>query len=627
MKVRWLIGVVLLVAGTCAQGQQFRGDVLGQHNLGPSGTSPTKGGLSAPCLYCHAPHSGLGSQAPLWNQKLTTQTYTTYMSTTYSETSANQPMLGSDSNLCLSCHDGSIAPGQTVAYGQFPMSGSMAAADNFGSNLSSSHPFSLVLPLKDSADLVPSLYNSGTTADPAGAVRLINGNIECTTCHNAHVEVTDLVGMNFLVRDSSSGQLCLACHTSTSRKVNNVSNYLSGWTTSVHATAANKIATQSGVNLGAYPTVPLNACASCHMEHNAPGAARLLRGKNENDCSACHGAGGNISPVAPNVFAEYANPKAGHPFSTAGGTHDEAESALLNQNRHATCVDCHNPHAALQVAAFLPAPTIRPSQTAVEGISATDSITVLNPAVNQYENCLRCHGTSTGKTLVPATYGYLPVWAVAGVDPLNVIPQFSLQATSSHPVTHVSNSPYPQPSLRAFMLNEDGITPGRAMGTQILCTDCHNSDDNREFGGSGPNGPHGSKWTHILERQYVMSQAPLSGQPITNLFPTPDLSVNGPYALCGKCHDLTQVVANTSFSEHARHINDGFSCSTCHTAHGMGATSATISGERLVNFDLNVVAPNGTNPISYTRATNSCTLTCHQHAHQTASAAAVRRHR
>ena len=627
MKDRWSIGVVLLVAGTCAQGQQFRGDVLGQHNLGPSGSSPTKGGLSAPCLYCHAPHSGLGSQAPLWNQKLTTQTYTTYTSTTYSETSANQPMLGSDSNLCLSCHDGSIAPGQTVAYGQFPMSGSMAAVDSFGSNLSSSHPFSLVLPLKDSADLVPSLYNSGTTADPTGAVRLINGNIECTTCHNAHVEVTDVVGLNFLVRDSSSGQLCLACHTSTSRKVNNVSNYLAGWTTSVHATAANKIAAQSGVNLGAYPTVALNACASCHMEHNAPGAARLLRGKNENDCSACHGAGGNVSPVALNVFAEYANPKAGHPFSTAGGTHDEAESALLNQNRHATCVDCHNPHAALQVAAFLPAPTIRPSQTAVEGISATDSITVLNPAVNQYENCLRCHGTSTGKTLVPATYGYLAVWAVAAVDPLNVIPQFSLQATSSHPVTHVSNSPYPQPSLRAFMLNEDGVTPGRAMGTQILCTDCHNSDDNREFGGSGPNGPHGSKWTHILERQYVMSQAPLPGQPITNLFPTPDLSVNGPYALCGKCHDLTQVVANASFSEHARHTNDGFSCSTCHTAHGMGATSATISGERLVNFDLNVVAPNGTNPISYTRATNSCTLTCHQHAHQTASAAAVRRHR
>jgi predicted CXXCH cytochrome family protein len=612
VNARWFIGVLLL-AGTIAQGQQFSGDVLGQHNLGPAGISPAKGGLSAPCLYCHAPHSGLGVKAPLWNQMLTTQTYTTYQSSTYNETSAAQPLLGSDSNLCLSCHDGSIAPGQTVAYGKFPMSGSMTAADNFGTNLSSSHPFSLVLPLKDSPDLVVSLYNSGVTADPTGAVKLVNGNIECTSCHNPHVEATDLVAKDFLVRDGSSGQLCLACHTSANRTVNNHSNYLVGWTTSVHASAGNKIANQSGVNLGAYPTVALNACASCHMEHNAPGAARLLRGKNENDCLACHGAGGNMSPVALNVFAEFS--KAGHPFSTVGGVHDEAEPALLNQNRHATCVDCHNPHAALQVTAFLPPPAIRPSQTGAEGISSTDGITVLNPSVNQYENCLRCHGTSTGKTVVPTTYGYLPVWAVAAVDPLNVIPQFSLLATSSHPVTHDRTSPYPQLSLRAFMLNEDGVTAGRAMGTRILCTDCHNSDDDREFGGTGPNGPHGSKWMHILERRYQFSQAALPGQLIANLFPNPDLSVNGPYALCGKCHDLTNVTSNASFSEHARHINDGFSCSACHTAHGMGAVTGNISGERLVNFDLNVVAPNGAAPITYSRATNSCNLTCHQHPH------------
>jgi hypothetical protein len=24
------------------------------------------------------------------------------------------------------------------------------------------------------------------------------------------------------------------------------------------------------------------------------------------------------------------------------------------------------------------------------------------------------------------------------------------------------------------------------------CIECHNSDNNREFGGTGPNGPHGS---------------------------------------------------------------------------------------------------------------------------------------
>jgi hypothetical protein len=47
----------------------------------------------------------------------------------------------------------------------------------------------------------------------------------------------------------------------------------------------------------------------------------------------------------------------------------------------------------------------------------------------------------------------------------------------------------------------------------------------------------------------------------------------------------------------------------------MGAASGTITGERLVNFDVNVVGPNGTLPISYSRATNTCTLTCHGTTH------------
>jgi hypothetical protein len=226
-------------------------------------------------------------------------------------------------------------------------------------------------------------------------------------------------------------------------------------------------------------------------------------------------------------------------------------------------------------------------------------------------------------------YGYFPVRAVSAGDPLNVILQFATATTSSHPVMHVRSSALPQPSLLPNMLNLDGVTQGRAMGVQILCTDCHNSDDNREFGGAGSNGPHGSRWTHILERRYEFSRAAAPGQLISNLFPNPDLSVIGPYGLCGKCHDLSnQIVKNTSWNQHSSHINAGLSCSTCHTAHGMGATSGTVSGERLVNFDLNVVAPNGGLPISYNRAANTCVLTCHQTAHNpdgTVAASSLRR--
>ena len=603
MKLRALLaGLILIAAGSVYA--QISTDVMGAHNLGPGGSSPVAGARPDACAYCHAPHSGLSSG--LWNQKLSTQVYSTYSSNTSANTTM-QPILGGVSNQCLSCHDGTVAVGTTMAYGQVTTRGSMYTQDVFGSNLQASHPFSMATPLKDSVSLAESLTTSGKTADPTDAVKLINGNIECTSCHDPHVQAKDLVSRNFLVKDSSYGALCLACH-DPNRVTAGKANPLADWSASAHAISTGKISPQA--QLGSYTTVAADACNSCHAPHNAAGP-RLLRGANEQDCISCHN-GSNVSPMPAyaNVFAEYGSGKVGHPFPNSTNQHDAAETTLLNNNRHATCVDCHSSHGSQVVGTFPDAPGIRLSQKNVAGISGTDGTSVLTPAVNQYENCLRCHGTSSGKQ-TPPSYGYFPVRAVSAGDPLNLIPQFAATATSSHPVTHARSSVLPQPSLRTNMLALDGVNPARVMGAQILCTDCHNSDDNREFGGTGANGPHGSKWTHILERRYEFSQTTAPGQLITNLYPTPDLSVNGPYALCGKCHDLqNQIMQNTSWKNHASHIKAGLSCSTCHTAHGMGATSATVSGERLVNFDANVVAGlAGT--VSYQRTTNSCTLACH----------------
>jgi len=515
--------------------------------------------------------------------------------------------------MCLSCHDGTVAVGSTVVYGQVTMQGTMNAPDVFGSNMQTQHPFSLLTPLKDNIHLVATLATSGKTADATGAVKLIKGSVECTSCHNPHIQAKDIVSQNFLVKDNSAGQLCLSCH-DPARTSGGQVNPLADWATSAHATAANKIS--AAAQLGSYSTVGADACVSCHSTHNGAATARLLRGQDEQDCITCHSGLTNVTMNAyTNVFAELTSPKVGHPYpTTSTNPHDAAENVLLNNNRHASCVDCHNGHSAEPVQVFPDAPLIRVSQKGVAGISATDGTTVLTPAVNQYESCLRCHGTSAGKQTLPV-YGYFPVRAVSNGDALNLIPQFAVSSTSSHPVVYPRSSPYAQPSLLPNMLNLDGVKQGRAMGTQIFCTDCHNSDDNREFGVAGANGPHGSKWTHILERRYEFSQAPAPGQQITNLFPNPDLSVNGPYALCAKCHSLSSIIQNTSWNHHGNHINTGISCSVCHTAHGMGAASGSISGERLVNFDLNVVAPNNGNPITYNRAANSCVLVCHGATH------------
>ena len=554
------------------------------------------------------PHSGKGKNA-LWAQTLSSSTYSTYASTTVQNTTI-QPPLGESSSMCLSCHDGTVAVGQVAPLGPYTMTGTMTT---MGSQLQTTHPFSMQLPIKDAPDLVASLASTQTTADPKHAVKLIRGNVECTSCHDPHIQSIDKQSPNFLVRDDLKGAICLSCHETTPRTVNTKQNRLTAWSTSIHANAANMV--QPGSGLGGYNTVAEFACLSCHMPHDGAGSARLLRANNETDCIYCHSGGTNLSPNAPDIFAEFSKPAA-HPFTSASGSHDAAENVLLNQNRHATCADCHNPHSADQVNTFPLPPSSRASQGGIPGISASDGVTVVQPALNQFESCLRCHGNSTGKTTNAAAFGYLPSRVVVSADPLSVIPEFSLTATSSHPVMHDRTSAFPQPSLLAYMLNVDGLTQGRAMGVRILCSDCHNADDNREFGGTGANGPHGSKFYHILERRYEFSQAPAPGQLITNPYPSPDLSVAGPYALCGKCHDLNQILSNSSFSGHANHVQqDGFSCSTCHTAHGMGAQSGTITGERLVNFDANVVAPNGANPIAYNRNTNTCTLVCHGYTH------------
>ena len=659
MKNFVIVCAVLFATSATLRGQ--REDVLGIHNLGPGTPGPVSGPLPA-CQFCHAPHSGIGSATlpnlPLWSQVLSKESnYTLYTSPTMVN-KETEPTLGSASNLCLSCHDGTVAPGTNVPYTNLKMTGAMNSKDLFIGTLRGIHPFNLQLPLNCSNDNLLSSLCKGTTATPA--VQLVNGNVQCESCHNPHVQSIDAAAGDFLVIDNSKSALCLSCHVSRpgdisglrmaaasaarglpgtpdlsvgiGRVMTNQYNPFTAWQQSIHAMTANRVS-KTARTLGPYSTVNENACLSCHTSHDAPGGPQLLTGPSPavpnmdpatQDCMSCHNGGSDISPAIPNVYAEFA--KTGHPFPAGSSQHDAEESVVLEHNRHATCVDCHNPHASLETGSFT-STAIRGSQNGAIGVSATDGVTEVDPAVNQYEVCLRCHGASEGKQVLPI-FGYAPLRTTNGGDPLNVIPQFVTLAVSSHPVMHESKSGLPQPSLLKFMWKLDGRTQGRPITARIVCTDCHNSDDNREFGGTGPNGPHGSRFSHILERRYEFSQvapglppAAGPGSTIQNLLPPVlDPGADGPYSLCAKCHDLRNVLSNASFRQHALHINRGFSCSVCHTAHGTGPNSSNVTGERMVNFDLKVVGENATSsyfrsPITYNHGTNTCTLTCHNYVH------------
>ncbi|HWR15680.1 MAG TPA: cytochrome c3 family protein [Terriglobales bacterium] len=615
---RWLPLILLLVVSSAFAQTTPNRDILGAHDLSVA-SSPLHGTMSSACLYCHVPHSGTG-KGPLWGQTFSSQTYTLYNSTTL-QNEPQQPVIGEVSSLCLSCHDGTVAPGLSVPYGKFFTTGTME--NLVGAQLERSHPFSLRLPLKDAPHLVATLAASGATSDSTGSVKLINGNVECSSCHNPHNQFLDKNSSSFLVRDGKAGAICLSCHETQPRTVNSQSNPLATWPSNIHETSVAAVKANSG--WGNYATVGDFACASCHAQHNAGGASGLLRNPTglinidttSQSCYSCHGGGDKLVQALPNVFTEMA--KRGHPYASDTNQHSVTEPTILMQNRHTTCVDCHDSHGSKQVMTFSTPPGIRPSQNGARGVSSDG--TLLAAASQQYETCLRCHGTSTGK-LAPESFGYLPSRLATGGDQLNLIPQFGSASISAHPVMRDRNSPGTQPSLLSAMWNIDGTTAGRLMGTRLFCTDCHNSDVNREFGGIGPNGPHGSVNDHILERRYVASEVAAGtfptggpGSPIINPNPNPPTSPSsgGPYSLCAKCHDLTNVLSDVTFPKHSKHVNElGISCSVCHSAHGVPAGGSGLNGQRLVNFDIKVVAPNA-GVISYSGT--SCTLRCHMADH------------
>ena len=569
-----------------------------QHDLTATGSGPVKSTATATCVFCHASHNIVPNVTPLWDQTLSSLTYTTYTSSTYNS-GAQTPTAGT-SKLCLSCHDGSVAPGLTVAKGVIPTSGTMKPVDVFGSNLSTGHPISMAA--ANDGQLTPSLFaNPPSTSDPA--VHLVSGKMECTTCHDPHVQNNDPAVPMFLVRQNSGGALCLACHDPTRPQPNN----LSGWTTGSHAAATNTVPTTS--SFGPYGAVSTNACSNCHGAHENPSAARNLKAAEEAACTPCH-SGANASPALRNITVEFGKVYS-HPTMSVSGAHDAAEAIPVNNTRHAECADCHNSHTAYAQTGTAIAPAL---QASMAGVSGYDTSGVLMPAAKEYQVCLKCHADSTNKPAT-STYGRTasrypgPLPATYTAPPAKPADQYNLRLKFSSTIGHnvMGNSVVTttNSSLRPYMLNVDGVTNNttRPLTTTSLlyCTDCHNNDQARSSNGTGPNGPHGSVNTHLLQLNLTQDAAGGGGGGGGGTTAA---------ALCNKCHNLTTIRNERPHDNH-----NGVSCSTCHDPHGVigGNTSANRA---MMNFDSAVAAKSTTYfGYFYTTTTKGCYTNCHGENH------------
>lgn len=544
----------LVVLLSCEQAKA-KSIVDSMHNLSVSGPGPVKAtGESEICIFCHTPHGARSDVAYLWNRRDTATVYTPYISSTL-KAAVGQPT--GSSRLCLSCHDGTIAPGAVLSRSsEISFAASMAGRNSdLGTNLADDHPISFNY---SAAAAMPNSQLKGVTSLPSSVRLDSDGQMQCTACHNPH---NDQYG-KFMVMSGLGGALCISCHQKTN------------WGGSSHAlsTSTWNGAAPDPWPRSSYTTVADNACGSCHRPHSAGHPQRLLNySVEETTCLVCHSG----TVAAKNILTDLNKPYR-HPVFSYTGIHDPAENYSGPVSKHVECVDCHNPHQANST--LYAAPLVPGRLLGVPAVTTANSY--ISAASYEYEICFKCHGALINNVLPTTAY-----------PRVNTITDNRIKFATTNPSFHPVMGPLNK-------ISDNMLIAPWVKGSVIYCTDCHGSDS------SGIRGSHGSIYPHILVRKFETSEVSAIS------YTTDD------YALCFGCHNATTLFgSNTKFRQHNTHVRTHTQkdrCVYCHDPHG------SPNNLGMINFDLRVVSKNGSNPIQYNppvTSKKSCVLVCHGMVH------------
>jgi len=430
MKKTYIFTILFIFAATIA----FAGIANTPHNLSVSGPGTVKSATEKRiCIFCHTPHNAR-SEAPLWNRNLSSATYTVYSSKTFDAT-ADQPT--GNSRLCLSCHDGTIALNQIYSgtIQGTSLSNPLTGEANLGTDLSDDHPISF-------------LYSDSTVADDQlineaslpSFVKLQNGRVECTSCHDPHTEA------QYFLNNADINQLCSSCH-----------DKKTGTQLFADSPHSDLVTSQ--------PVSATYSCKNCHDVHNAKAmengnpTIQLKRGVEEQLCFVCHGTSTlNKAPV-PNssgVNIETRTATTDGTRATAGGginndtnitdryynkSHDVVSSAQAGNGTHMECINCHGPHGMRpdnlntdNVIESLVDPNtlmpFKPQTTSNTGSNYWDKFYQMD------EFCRQCHDGSFPSS--PAGRSDLAVSTAASREPIAVSNVFSNGAHGSRGIPCMS---------------------------------------------------------------------------------------------------------------------------------------------------------------------------------------------
>jgi predicted CXXCH cytochrome family protein len=149
------------------------------------------------CTACHTPHI-TNAQAPLLVRRPAATQPTRSYRTAVGD-------LSEVSLICLSCHDGTIAPDVYAGSHAIQWYDLSTGGVEPGKTRLTSHPIGVVYPPRNTE----TDYNSAAAAEQKGKVRFYDGRVQCTTCHDPH-NTGRHQGM--LRTSNERSRLCLACH-------------------------------------------------------------------------------------------------------------------------------------------------------------------------------------------------------------------------------------------------------------------------------------------------------------------------------------------------------------------------------------------------------------------------------
>lgn len=156
-----------------------------------------------PCPYCHLTRETDNGVRPQWDRQQDATMYPAYGGTVDPPTTKWRPQ--GVSQVCLSCHDGTIGPDRLVATIVGAAARDPIGNPQIGTVYLTDHPISAAFEGGTRSGFIPA------DRGYAGALPLFGDRserVECASCHNVHYETYGA----FLRLAATQGRLCRSCH-------------------------------------------------------------------------------------------------------------------------------------------------------------------------------------------------------------------------------------------------------------------------------------------------------------------------------------------------------------------------------------------------------------------------------